>query len=232
MMGKMFHICFYGLFLMMVFHLPVGAQNLSSADKITPDTGKLAAPEKTDPVKEMTDIYDIKPPELFGVNPAWLTYTLIISGIILLLVLLFLGYRYWKKRQHPIESVIAQLSPEDKAHAHLRDIKALMKGNGKEFYFRLSAVFRGYIEDRYGIEALEMTSEELLPEIKRLPVDEQLKRDSRYFMTSSDPVKFTDMAADPDQMEAHYRFVRTFVEKTTPMPTVMEQASNDKADRG
>ena len=69
----------------------------------------------------------------------------------------------------------AQLSPEDRANAFLKDLEKLMAINGKEFYFKLSAVFRGYIQDRYGIDALEMTSEELIPNIKRLAVDEKFE---------------------------------------------------------
>lgn len=229
-MVKLTHICFLCLFLMIVISSPVSAQQGTQTDNPSLDNRGTTAPGQDSPAQEMTDIYDIKPPALFGVNPVWIKYAVAILGILLFLVLLFVTYKYWKKKKRPVESITAQLSPEDKANASLRDIKALMMENGKEFYFRLSAVYRGYIQDRYGIEALEMTSEELLPEIKRLNLDETLKTDSRSFIVSSDPVKFTDMTVDAEQMETHYRFVHSFVEKTTPVPTVLEMAENEKSD--
>ena len=228
-MGKLTHICFFCLILVMVLGSAVFARQGTQTDNPSVDRG-TTVPGQDSPAHEMTDIYDIKPPTLFGVNPVWIKYAGVILGILLFLVLLFVTYKYWKKKKRPVESITAQLSPEDKANALMRDIKALMMENGKEFYFRLSAVYRGYIEDRYGIEALEMTSEELLPEIKRLNIDETLKADSRSFIVSSDPVKFTDMTVDAEQMETHYRFVRSFVEKTTPVPTVLEMAENEKSD--
>lgn len=183
-------------------------------------------------IKEMTDIYDIKPPRVFGVNPAWIRFALALFSVILVLFLLFMAYRLWSKRRRPVESHTPALSPEERALAGLRNVKTLMNTDGKEFYFRLSAVYREYIQDRYGVEALEMTSEELIPNIKKLAIDLQLKTDSRSFIELSDPVKFTDIEADPVQMEAHYGFVRTFIDKTTPIPTVMEQGVSGKSVGG
>jgi hypothetical protein len=228
-MVKFCKICFLCLIMLMVGAALMGGDETAEKNNKASDTGGKFRSDGADPIKEMTDIYDIKPPTLFGVNPTWLRYAGIIFSVILILILLFLVYQYWKKRQVRIETPTPSLSAEEKAYSLLGDLKGLMNSEGKEYYFRLSAVFRGYIQDRFGIEALEMTTQELLPNIKRLKIVEQMKLDSRSFVESSDPVKFAAMAVDPEQMKTHYRFVRNFIEKTTPLPTVMGERHVDRS---
>ena len=42
------------------------------------------------------------------------------------------------------------------------------KGRVREFYFRLSEIVRGYLGERYGFDALESTTPELLESLRRL----------------------------------------------------------------
>ena len=62
--------------------------------------------------------------------------------------------------------------------------------DGKAFYFRLSAILRRYIFGRFSVGAPEMTTEEFLPCIDRLPIDRELARQLKQLCRAMDPVKF------------------------------------------
>lgn len=166
----------------------------------------------------MTDIHDIKPPEKLGINPAFLQYTL--YGLIGVLIAAFVAaaiYYYRKKRgKKEIKTVVPTLAPDEAAFRALDELLELLNSDGKKFYFRISAVLRGYIQQRFDIDALEMTTEELLPRVGEMKLEDVLKKGFREFIYTSDPIKFAGRFVDKEKMHGHLEFVREFVEKTTP----------------
>ena len=54
----------------------------------------------------------------------------------------------------------------------LNEIADVQRLNGKTFYFRLSAILRQYVFGRFAVGAPEMTTEEFLPCIHRLKIDQ------------------------------------------------------------
>ena len=90
-----------------------------------------------------------------------------------------------------------------------------MDSDGKAFYFRLSLAFREYIGKRFSINAAEMTTEELLPVLRSLPLEKDLASDARRFFDYSDPVKYAGAVPERTKMERHLEIVRFFVKKTT-----------------
>jgi len=165
---------------------------------------------------EMTDIHDIKPPEALGLNQAYVYYGLL---ALLLLALFIVGWLYWQKRrkQKTKTETVTILPPEQIA---LNAIDHLFKRgfeDGRAFYFELSAILRNYIEDRYTVNAPEMTSEELLPLIENLSVGRESQQDLKNLIRSTDPIKFAASPVHPSKMEGDIEFVRRFVIQTTPV---------------
>lgn len=178
------------------------------------DPGNVPGQAENSSAAPMTDIHDIKPlvsvpvPVSLGVILLWI-------GIGLLAALLALGaWFFWKRRRgKTVESLTAMLSPEDTAFQQLSALSLDTTG-GKAFYFRLSAIFRQYLEGRFGIDGLEMTTEELLPRVDTLALERDLKRDAKTFLVSCDPVKFAGLPVSRPAMESDLGFVRGFVEKS------------------
>lgn len=165
----------------------------------------------------MTDIHDIKPPELFGFDSRLVYYILFVVLGILVGVLLVAAVRYWKKRHRKdVEAVHGMLLPDEEAFRRLDALKGLEDGDGKEFYFRLSAIFRGYLQGRYGIDAPEMTTEELLPRVQALRLDNDMKTGVKDFLYTSDPIKFAGKPVDRAKMQGDFEFVRDFIVQSTP----------------
>ncbi len=175
---------------------------------------------------EMTDIHDIKLLENIGVDLTLLYYAL---GAVLILALLFAVFFYLKKRKKRIkEKTIVTLSPDKAAFALLDELTDVEIIDGKEFYFRLSAILRAYIEGRYSINAPEMTTEEFLPRIKELKLDKELQQNLRKLFHSTDPVKFAGSLPVENKMEKDLFFVRSFVKQTTEQLAVSSEVKEKR----
>jgi hypothetical protein len=175
----------------------------------------------------MTDIHDIK--HLVAVPvPVSPTVIAIWTAILLLVAGAVLGGWYlWKKRKTPVvEEVEAVLSPEDAALSQLQALSPDTE-DGKLFYFRLSAILREYLHGRFGIDGIEMTTEELLPHVEAMSLERALKRDMKRFLVSSDPVKFAGAPTRRELMEKDLGFVRGIVEKTAATLGAPEKIPDD-----
>ncbi|MDX9788826.1 MAG: DUF4381 family protein [Desulfobacterales bacterium] len=167
---------------------------------------------------EMTDIHDIKPllPVRLPVSiPGVLWYVL--AGLVLA-GLILAAWCYWRrKRRSPQNEVPERVRPPDEvAYEALDRLEAASGLTEKVFYFRLSAILRGYLSGRFGVDALEMTTEELLPAVERMAMERSHKSGIRALALFSDPVKFADIPAALSQMEKDLCFVRQLVKETSP----------------
>ena len=178
----------------------------------------------------MTDIHDIKPlvavpvPVSPAVIAMWSAILLLAAGAVLG------GWFLWKKRRkNLLEEIEAILSPEDAALSQLQ-VLSPDTADGKLFYFRLSAILRRYLEGRFGIDGLEMTTEELLPHVEAIALDRDLKQNMKRFLVSSDPVKFAGAPTHQNLMEKDLGFVREVVEKTAAALQAPEETTNDTRD--
>ncbi len=170
------------------------------------------AAEKMDK-KAMTDIHDIKPVEEIGFvwEPVYLA--LIVAGVV---VLVLAAYFIWKTRGRRKKIEIMELSAHEQALRLLDDLRDFENRDGKTFYFELSAIFRIYLQRRYGINAPEMTTEELLPRLKTLDLDPALQKELHDFCITADPIKFADAPVVLSKMESDLNLVKRFVKTTTP----------------
>lgn len=162
----------------------------------------------------MTDLHDILPPVPVGIDAPWLIPVLLIltAGAIAAAIW---WYRQKRKKARTIETIVPELPPEMTAMQALNEISDVRRLDGKTFYFRLSAILRQYVFERFAVGAPEMTTEEFIPCISRLPLDHDLAQRLRCLCRAMDPVKFGDETVMETQMETDHFFAREFVRKTT-----------------
>ncbi|MDR2814232.1 MAG: hypothetical protein LBB79_06210 [Prevotellaceae bacterium] len=162
---------------------------------------------------------DIKPPVQYPVTIA--EAAPYVGGGILLLALIAFAVYYISRRNanRPLF-----FKPKPKEPAHIIAFRALSKlkgeqlwqqGRVKEYHTRISEIIRVYIEDRYNIQAMENTSEEILRdvELNNLCSKERLDALREVFYTS-DLVKFAKFVPPPDENESCFNLTQQFVEKT------------------
>lgn len=159
------------------------------------------------------DLHDIRGPEDIPVRTWRLLYAL--AG---LLALAALGYASWRYFKRPRASSAPAVPPLPLDVRTLRALDALRaedlpsRGQVQAHFFRLSEILRGYLGERYGFEALERTSTELLEALRKLHTPGLSLEEMAGFVYSSDLVKFARSEASQaeckEALELGYRLVR------------------------
>ena len=221
------------MFLLIVF-LSVGygaaAENTSpgGAARAAEGGAPAAAVDDANPASRMTDIHDIKPPEKDTALPAWLLYGAAALGAAGLLA--GLVYYARRRRRRRLDSIVATVLPEEVANRLLGKLSSVEGLAAKDFYFRLSAILRGYIKDRFGLHATEMTTEEFLPRLDELRIDPALQKGVKKLAVATDPIKFAGARGSESRMAEDLCFVKTFVRSTTPSLQTPSEAADGSAD--
>ena len=139
-----------------------------------------------------------------------------------LLVLMLIGGSLWRTLHHRRAAATPQLTPYEIAQ---RDLNALLAeklpeaGEYKRFYQRISGILRDYLENRFGVKAPRLTTEEFLRLLTSTP---ELVREHRellqQFLTACDLVKFAAQVPDSPEINEITTSCRTFLDSTQPPP--------------
>ena len=161
-------------------------------------------------------------------NPfQWSDWSLLFWLSVLMLVLMALGYYlYLRLRDNkPIIThirIVKRLLPHQKAMKEIEQIKAEKiqnSENPKEYYTRLTDTLRKYIEDRYGFNAMEMTSGEIIERLEKALADdaqaaETMKAELRQLFTTADLVKFAKYSTMINENDANLVSAIDFINQT------------------
>ena len=123
---------------------------------------------------------------------------------VLLLALAVFGIWYWRK--HRKTKVDADgnivrgpiIPPYDKAVGdleQLRQQKLWQSGKVKEYFSSLTDIAREYIEGQFGVNAVEMTTDDILEEVKPLRFSQETYNKLKETMEVADLVKFAKYSA-------------------------------------
>lgn len=174
-------------------------------------------PVNADKPEEFFDIKSVwKPPFV------WADYYPIIYGILLALLLVCV-IAYIVKRIRARKSLIPFKKPEPKLPPHEQAIKELdeikqqklwQQGRSKEYYTLITETLRKYIVERFGINAMEMTSGEILDLIKKNTEAQSVYDNLRQILRLADFVKFAKMNPLPDENDLSLMNAYLFVNQT------------------
>ncbi|HIE30053.1 TPA: hypothetical protein EYP66_22540 [Candidatus Poribacteria bacterium] len=133
------------------------------------------------------------------------------------------AYLYLKRQKPSVkiepETVILQRLPHELALEELREIELMGlvdKGEIREYYTRTSEVIRRYIEKRYGIAALELTTAKVLDALEAYQRSNQPRGDLigkiSDFLHTCDAVKFAKYQPSADEAYNLLQQAREIVE--------------------
>jgi hypothetical protein len=107
------------------------------------------------------------------------------AGLLLLLLLLYLLLR----KKKPTAPAVIAINPYEKAMNGLKDIETA-ELNPKEYYSRLTDIFREYLQESQGIHSLQKTTDDLVMQIRLLKLDKELFNSLSQSLRLCDFVKF------------------------------------------
>ncbi len=91
------------------------------------------------------------------------------------------------------------------------DLEAL-----RAYYFDISEVLRRYVEARFGLNATDLTTEEIVPRLGELDVSPEECSSLRAFLVDTDRVKFARHLPESEEIESTWEHALGFVEATVP----------------
>lgn len=190
-------------------------------------------PVNTDNPEEFYDIKDVwNPPFVLADYYPW------IFGVLLaLFIICVIGYIIQRLRNKkplvPFQKSEPKLPPYEQAIKELDAIKQQklwQQGRGKEYYTEITDTLRRYINERFGITAMEMTSGEILDALRKDPEAKPVFESLKQIMNLADFVKFAKMNPLPDENDLSMTNAYLFVKNTKieELPVVeTEKASTD-----
>ncbi len=186
-------------------------------------------------IEEHTDLKDIKGILTAPVTLAELKYYIL--GIILLIILTWLAIRYWKKRKKKPEPESVWEKPEVPPHiaaiSSLEKLKAQklwQQGKVKAYHIQLTDIIRRYLEKRFKVGALEMTTAEIMQAMENKPEMHQNGENLREMLILADLVKFAKHEASATENEISMDMAFEFVNNTRQISSEVKAKPKDTGE--
>ena len=142
---------------------------------------------------------------------------------VLLLALVVVGILYWRKHRKTKVDTDGNIvrgpaiPPYDKAVddlKRLREEKMWQSGKVKEYFSTLTDIAREYIEGQFGVNAVEMTTDDILEEVKPLRFSSETYNKLKETMEVADLVKFAKYSSSNLESENAMNSMTDFVNES------------------
>lgn len=205
---------------------------LYSRDSLLLDVGTFVMDSTSQPVMEL------KPQRTlsfrFGEIGGYVAWSAL--GFLLLAAAIYAAVRIL---HHYGRSVGDLFRPAPPVPPHVAAIKALealhhqklwQNGRYKQYYSGITDILRTYIAARYGIGAMEMTSDEIIEAMRDVELPRKSALDLTSILRDADLVKFAKAEPDAEQNENDYTRAYYFVEATKECEVEPGEADETKID--
>ncbi len=147
-------------------------------------------------------------------------------GIALIVAAIFAYLKWFKKGINPLKPIKKRLPPYEEAMQALTALKASnlwQNGQEKEYFTQLTDILRVYIDRRFGIKAVELTSSQIMEKIRQNKEAHIANDQLNDVLEIADFVKFANMHTLADDNEIAFQRSVNFVEQTKPVPVIDEE---------
>lgn len=161
-------------------------------------------------------------------------------GLLILLAafaVVFAVYALIKHKRN--EPIFVKPKPQEPAHVvalrqldQLKEQKLWQRGLVKEYYSSLTDIARGYLNGRFGLQAMESTTSEIMQMTKDVPeIDKDLRKNLQDLLERADFVKFAKAQTVANENEASFDFVEHFVLTTKPIEQLRDDDDADAPEQ-
>jgi len=180
------------------------------------------------------DIRDIKGP--LEISRNWL---LVLPWLLVGALVSAVGYwlyRRWATRERPVTGVgpqvISSRAPHEialEALEHLEGSGLLGRGEVKAYYIAASEILRAYLDGRFGIDAMDMTSDDVLTALVDVDMERATLGRFEGFLSESDLVKFAKLKPENSACRELVPAARWLVVRTRRRDPQSEAAEDERA---
>lgn len=156
---------------------------------------------------------------------AWLLAVLVIAGA------LYYYLKWYRHGRNPLRPEKKRLPPYEEAMLNLEALKQRQlwqNGQEKEYFTGLTDILRVYIDRRFGVNAVEMTSSEIVKTLKQRGETRAVNEQLTMILEMADIVKFAAVRPLADDNEMAYQRAVHFVEQTKPVDDTVAQVNEEK----
>ena len=190
------------------------------------------------PVDTTQDIIDIKPVEgvpfrLLDWVPDWIAdyWWVWLLALLLIAGALYYYFKWYRHGRNPLRPEKKRLPAYEEAMLNLEALnqrQLWQNGQEKEYFTGLTDILRVYIDRRFGVNAVEMTSTEIVKTLKERGETKAVNEQLSMILEMADIVKFAAVRPLPDDNELAFQRAVNFVEETKPMVEATEQQKEVK----
>lgn len=187
-----------------------------------------------DQISDYAGTADPEDPSVFDWIPDWVVdyWWIVLIGLVIIGAGVYAWHRYRTKgylipkkpEPTPYEEAMGRLNK-------LKDQKLWEQGMEKEYFTELTDILRRYLARRFGINAEEMTSRQIMASLAK---NEETKDKRAYFrkiLDVADFVKFAKVRPLPEDNIASYESAVRFVNETKPVPKPEEEDAPEPRGR-
>lgn len=202
------------------------------------DFKTLAIPLEVLAVKVDTTkaIHDIKQP--LSVSYSWMDWlrdNWLWLLIALIAILMLAGLTWYLKKRKIVAPAVKKVKIVVPPHIEALDRLNVLKAKKlwqqdllKEYHSELTDIVRDYLEKRYGINAMEQTSEEIFTSTKDLAITAQSRDQLRQILLLADQVKFAKGNPEVFQNEQSMEYAIQFITATRDLGPSPENKANQE----
>ena len=155
-------------------------------------------------------------------------------GIAVIAAAIFSYLKWVKKGINPLKPIKKRLPPYEEAMqalAKLKESNLWQSGQEKEYFTQLTDILRVYIDRRFNIKAVELTSSQIMEKIKQNKEAHIANDQLNNVLEVADFVKFANMHTLADDNEIAFQRAVNFVEQTKPAPVVDEERPRKEGEQ-
>ncbi len=197
----------------------------------------IAVRSVLDPGQESIAPKDFKAPADILPDPKYRrrTIAIVCAGVALILGAVALIWWLRKQRGEAEERFAPRRPVEEIALEQLDALESeglAARGEFKAYYSRISEILRVYLGARYRIQAIDMTTFELLGALDGRMRDETSMRAHEEFCVEADLAKFAKWRAPGERCAAALSSARFIVRQTTPRPPASAESEMSAREEG
>ncbi len=148
-----------------------------------------------------------------------------------------LAYYFYKRKQKeelppPPEVIIPAHEIALSSLSKLKQKELWQQGKVKEYQSELTYIVREYLENRYNVQALESTTDEIVRDLHTTGVDQEYQKNLQDMFMMADMVKFAKAKPPVDAHERLMNQAEQFIQNTKKIELVIDGDQLDKKLNG